>query len=98
MNTKLDKVEQILCNLIQCGNTEEIFQKRVFHICSFVLGLPLAGYIAHTGDADDSDGSIPPSLLFYFTLGACLVVPYSFLSKVKRKQKRTSLGPYSTMH
>ena len=68
INTTLDKVGPILCNLIPCGKTEGIFQMRVLHICSFVLGLPLAGYIAHTGDADDSDGfapsSIPPFLLY----------------------------------
>ena len=58
-NTTLNNKEgPILCNLIPCGKTEGIFQMRVLHICSFVLGLPLAGYIAHTGDADDSDGSI----------------------------------------
>ena len=59
INITLDKVGQILYYLIPCGKTEGIFQKRVLRICSFVLGLPLAGYIAHTGDADDSDGSIP---------------------------------------
>ena len=68
-NTTLNNKEgPILCNLIPCGKTEGIFQMSVLHICSFVLGLPLAGYIAHTGDADDSDGfapsSIPPFLLY----------------------------------